>query len=120
MVDKAWLKKIDEDSLGRLREELTREFFLTQRRLAALRKTQVRDPGWKALDPLIDEVVGIDIRIEEQEAVKGELTEQLGMIAEEYARRKARAEEPRAPGSAQPEQGKHTQRPAPVRQARLF
>jgi len=83
MVDKAWLKKIDEDSLGRLREELTREFFLTQRRLAAL-------------------------------------TEQLGMIAEEYARRKARAEEPRAPGSAQPEQGKHTQRPAPVRQARLF
>jgi len=42
---------------------------LTLRRVAKLLVTQKRNPTWAAYDKYADDVVGIDVRIEEQEAI---------------------------------------------------
>jgi len=64
-----------------------RDRELTRRRLAALQRTKSIKPGWAAYDPRIDEVVGIDIRIEEQEAVFDYLSDLLQEISNEQGRR---------------------------------
>jgi DNA polymerase II small subunit/DNA polymerase delta subunit B len=61
-------------------EEYQNQLALTNRRLERLRATQKRDPSWKGYNPYADEDVSIDTYIEEQEAVKGEIEEFLGII----------------------------------------
>lgn len=68
-------------------EGYTNELELTGRRLIALKRTQVVNPTWSAYDPYIDEVVSIDIRIEEQEAVRDEYSDQIALIDAERNRR---------------------------------
>ena len=46
------------------------ELELTERRLSRLEQRRARDPGWASYDQMIGEEVGIDIRIEEQMAVR--------------------------------------------------
>ncbi|GAH53853.1 unnamed protein product, partial [marine sediment metagenome] len=53
-----------------------------------LRKTQASRPDWKGYDPYIDEYVGIDIRIEEQEAVRDMIEDALKLMAAEQDRRR--------------------------------
>ncbi len=42
---------------------------LTERRIERLKDTQKRNPGWHSFDRYADADVGIDVRIEEQQAV---------------------------------------------------
>lgn len=63
-----WLKMPPEDAIRR-RQVLEEYIELTGRRLERLKATQKRKPNWEGYDPFIDERVGIDVRIEEQQAV---------------------------------------------------
>lgn len=97
MLDKVTVRKLSDADLERAAGELTDFIALTDRRLSALRRRQARDPDWKALDPLIDEEVGIDVRIEEQEAVRQEAEENLALVDAEKVRRKGRPQAPPPP-----------------------
>ncbi len=63
------------------------QLALTNRRLAALLRRQEREPTWTAFDLFIGENVSIDIRIEEQRAVRDELIEEIAMLSGEKLRR---------------------------------
>lgn len=78
------LKETREQALARV-EELEAEIALAGRRLAKLKETQKKQPGWEAYDKYIDEKVGIDIRVEEQEAVLGMLKDEVGNIQKALA-----------------------------------
>lgn len=75
------LKMTPEEAVAR-RADLQYYTDLANRRLERLKATQAKNPDWEAYDPRIDEVIGIDIRIEEQEAVLGELTDELTRLEE--------------------------------------
>jgi len=53
---------------------------MTAVRLSRLQATQSKNPKWAAYDKYADDVVGIDIRIEEQYAVAEELNGDLKLI----------------------------------------
>ncbi len=88
MLDSRYLKQLKEADLCTFTLDFIHQLVLTERRLAALQRTQTRKPDWTAYDPMIGEEVSIDIRIEDQEAVKGELEEQLNLIGVELDRRR--------------------------------
>ncbi len=88
MIDNRYLKQVKEADLCTFTLDFIHQLVLTERRLAALRRTQTRNPDWCAYDPMIGEEVSIDIRIEEQEAVRGELEEQSRLIGVELDRRR--------------------------------
>ncbi len=88
MIDNRYLKQVKEADLCTFTLDFIHQLVLTERRLAALRRTQTRKPDWSAFDPFIQDKVGIGTRIEEQVAVKGELEEQLRLIGAELDRRR--------------------------------
>jgi hypothetical protein len=68
------LKKFTLDDCTQYKLDLDGWVKLTRERLRRLKRKQIRNPAWIAYDKYADEFVGIDIRIEEQQAV---LEEQL-------------------------------------------
>ena len=81
------LKQLSEQDINEFISEYHHELVLTNRRLDALQCRKKREPTWEALDPMIQEYVGINIRIEEQLAVKDELIAQLVLLESELNRR---------------------------------
>lgn len=63
-------------------QDVTEWIALTKRRLERLKATQAKHPDWKAFDPMVGEDVGIDIRIEEQEAVLEMYTKEMQGLEE--------------------------------------
>jgi len=72
--------KLTPEEAVRMRQELVEVVELTERRLTRLKATQKKKPHWEGYDPYVDEVVGIDVRIEEQYAVLGVYREDLTTI----------------------------------------
>ena len=88
MLTLQMLKSLSEQGIAEYISEYCRELVLTDRRLEALQRRQKREPTWESFDPVIQEVVGIGIRIEEQLAVKDELSSQLALLGTEVDRRR--------------------------------
>jgi len=59
---------------------LAREIGLTRERLRRLQMLKEKNPAWEAYDKYADAPVGIDIRIEEQEAVLEELADEIAGV----------------------------------------
>lgn len=75
------------EQIGRLKADLE----LTHRRIAKLRITAEKRPDWKAYDKYAEEVVGIKIRIEEQEAVRDLLLDDITKYEQQLAKVRAQA-----------------------------
>ncbi len=82
MLDKRFVKKFTLTDCQEYREATKAELALTGLRLSRLLSTQGKNPKWAAYDKYADEIVGIDIRIEEQYAVSEELNEDLRLLTE--------------------------------------
>ena len=83
MFNRNDVKKLTEQDIAEYERYYTEELRLTERRLPSLRRRQEREPTWSAYDPRIGEEVGIDIRIEEQEAVRDEFEILLAILQAE-------------------------------------
>lgn len=81
------LKRLSDEDIEEYTGYYQEQLALTERRLAALLKTRAVQPRWSAFDPFIGEEVGIDIRIEEQEAVRDEITDYLQLFSRETEHR---------------------------------
>ena len=88
MMTSQILKQIRGPDVAEYISEYCRELVLTDKRLDALQRRQKRQPTWEAFDPMIQEYVGIDIRIEEQLAVRDELSAKLILLKAELNRRR--------------------------------
>ena len=82
MLDKRIVRKFTLADCQEYREATKAELALTGLRLSRLLSTQDKNPKWAAYDKYADEIVGIDIRIEEQYAVHEELEEALRLLTE--------------------------------------
>jgi len=82
MLDKAFVKKLSPADCNLIEEHLEVEVILTNTRIERLQTTQAKNPTWAAYDKYADDLVGIDIRIEEQNAVAGMLEDDLRLIRE--------------------------------------
>ncbi|MCJ7829170.1 MAG: hypothetical protein MUP81_05460 [Dehalococcoidia bacterium] len=82
MLDRQLVKRLDRQGCQEYQEGYLRELDLTNRRLERLRNKQKQNPDFEAYDYYAGEKVGIDVRIEEQEAVKDELEWYLELIQE--------------------------------------
>jgi hypothetical protein len=80
MIDKRLLKKYTLEDCTQIRRELGVSLRLTKERLKRLKKKQAENPAWAAYDKYADAFVGIDIRIEEQEAVLEELKRDIELV----------------------------------------
>ena len=87
MLTKQILRQLSDQGIKDYIAEYLDCLELTERRLVALRRRQKREPTWKHFDPMIQEMVGIGIRIEEQLAVKDELSDLLSLLAADLNRR---------------------------------
>jgi len=87
MLTKQMLRQLQEQDIKEYMSEYRDELALTERRLVALRRCQQREPAWEHFDPMVQEMVGIGIRIEEQLAVKDELSDLLSLLAADLNRR---------------------------------
>ena len=94
MLDKRFAKMLYHGQCLEYQEDYQNQLTLTNRRLERLRVTQKRDPNWKGFNPYADDYVGIDTYIEEQEAVKGEIEEFLGIIQDRLAELDIKAKYP--------------------------
>lgn len=83
MLNKGYvLKKFSIEDCREARGRLDTDATLTQTRLERLKATQAKNPEWAAYDKYADDIVGIDIRIEEQYAVREDIEDDLKMIDE--------------------------------------
>jgi len=82
MLKKQIVRKFTLADCQEYREDTKAELALTGLRLSRLLSTQDKNPKWAAYDKYADDIVGIDIRIEEQYAVHEELNEALRLINE--------------------------------------
>ena len=80
MLDKRFVKHCTLADCKEQRESIEAERMLTVTRLERLRNTQANNPNWEAYDKYADDMVGIDIRIEEQQAVQEELEDDLRLL----------------------------------------
>ncbi len=87
MLERYNLKRLTDEELGKFEATFNDELALARRRLASLKRTQAARPDFTNFNPLADGIVGIDIYIEEWEAVLGELTDQLKLIERDRNRR---------------------------------
>lgn len=69
MLDKYFIRRFNEEECIEEIENIKRLQLLTTERLRRLEVTKAKNPGWAAYDKFADDIVGIDIRIEEQSAV---------------------------------------------------
>ncbi len=86
-ISRVLLKRLNESDLLFRISEYQSNLILTERRLETLRRRQKREPTWESFDPMIQEIVGIGIRIEEQEAVRDELHDHLSQLSAEIEKR---------------------------------
>jgi hypothetical protein len=100
MLEKVYVRKQTPADLEVEKGNATYYLDLAERRLERLRARQARDPHWQAVDPMIDEVVTIATRIEEWEAVRDDLKDDLALLTAEIDRRRGQAKG--APPPSQP------------------
>ena len=81
MLDERLARKLTLADCQEYRESFEAELVLTDRRLERLKNTQAENPGWAAYDKYADDIVGIDIRIEEQATVREELENSLAVLS---------------------------------------
>ncbi len=82
MIDKRLLRKFTIEDCTQCRIELSESLKLAKERLRRLKRKQKMNPDWVAYDKYADAPVGIDIRIEEQLAVKEELEQDIRVVDE--------------------------------------
>jgi len=82
MIDKRFFKKFTLEDCTHYRRELGESLRLTKERLRRLNKKQKENPAWAAYDKYADALVGIDIRIEEQLAVREEIGQDIILVDE--------------------------------------
>ena len=80
MLDKHFVRKLDLNECRRYIDDLEHEKALTGIRLSRLLSTQDKNPNWAAYDKYADDIVGIDIRIEEQYAVAEMLEDDIRQL----------------------------------------
>jgi len=109
MLDKRLLKKFTIEDCNQVRRELDESLKLTKKRLRRLERKQSENPAWAAYDKYADAFVGIDIRIEEQLAVREEIEQDIILVDERAVelteRVKQLAEKERREGEVQLELG---------------
>ncbi len=77
MLDKRLLKKFTIEDCTQYRREYGESLKLTKERLRRLKKKKKVNPVWSAYCKYADAFVGIDIRVEEQLAVREELEQDI-------------------------------------------
>lgn len=82
MLEKRFVNKLNLADCRGFKASIGAELKLTHIRLEKLKKTQAKNPKWAAYDQYADDIVGIDIRIEEQYAVSEDLESDLGLLFE--------------------------------------
>ena len=80
MLDKYIVKKFTLADCQEHRMMIEAEIILTNTRIERLKATQDKNPDWKHYDKYADDLVDIDSRIEEWEAVLGMLQDDLKLI----------------------------------------
>ena len=113
MLTKMIVRKYTAADCQEYREDIQSELKLTAIRIERLFATQAKNPDWKAYDKYADDIVGIDIRLEEQHAVSEMLEDDLLVITERELATKAEEASPRVSEKGAVE--KHT-----VKQLSLF
>ena len=83
MLTKQMVRKFNKAECQEARDNIISWQALTDTRIERLKATQVKNPNWAAYDKYADDIVGIDIRIEEQSAVRDMLDEELQIIREQ-------------------------------------
>jgi len=105
MLDKRLLKKFTIEDCNQVRRELGESLRLTKERLRRLKRKEKENPSWAAYDKYADAFVGIDIRIEEQQAVREEIEQDIilvdGRACEIIAESKRAVEKERKDGEIQ-------------------
>jgi len=91
MLTKMMIRKYTAADCQEYREDIQSELKLTAIRIERLFATQAKNPDWKAYDKYADDIVGIDIRLEEQHAVSEMLEDDLLVITERELATKAEA-----------------------------
>ncbi len=81
-------KHFSPESLKELKTKTRQQIALAEKRIERLRQTEKKRPDWQSFDKYIGEQVGIDIRIEEQQASLGESEGMLKQIETELDRRR--------------------------------
>jgi len=79
-MDKRLLKKFTLEDCTQYRREFGEWLKLTKERLRRLKIRQSENPDWAAYDKYADDFVGIDIRIEEQLAVREEIEQDIVLV----------------------------------------
>ena len=82
MLEKRIVRKLTTEECHEWIGDLKHEKALTGIRLSRLLATQSKNPGWAAYDKYADDIVGIDIRIEEQYAVAEWLEDDIQQLEE--------------------------------------
>lgn len=96
MLDKYIVRKFTLTDCQIRREAIKGWLDLTAIRISRLLATKEKNPGWAAYDKYAGDIVNIDIRIEEQYAVKEDFEADLQLITErEDILRREGAIEPR-------------------------
>jgi len=80
MLDKYFISKATAEECQIYLKDIDIEIGLTASRIEKLKATQDRNPGWRAYDKYADDIVGIDIRIEEEYAVREMLDDTSGLL----------------------------------------
>jgi len=94
MLTKQILRKFNATDCQEARDNIEAEMKLQVIRLERLRTTQAKNPEWAAYDKYADDIVGIDIRIEEQCAVAEMLEDDLELVADRQLIIKAKEASP--------------------------
>jgi hypothetical protein len=80
MLDQLFIRKLDQGGCQEYMESLSDQLRLTLRRIEIIRKKQKANPNFEAYDRWADGMVGIDIRLEEQLAVRDDLESDLTIL----------------------------------------
>jgi len=82
LIDKRLLKKFTLEDCTQYRREFGESLWLTKERLRRLKKKEQENPAWAAYCKYADALVGIDIRVEEQLAVREEIEQDIILVDE--------------------------------------
>lgn len=82
MLEKRIVRKLTTEECHEWIDDLKREKALTVIRIEKLFATWAKNPGWAAYDKYADDIVGIDIRLDEQHAVAEWLDDDIQQLEE--------------------------------------
>ena len=82
MIDKRLIKKFTLEDCIQYRREFGEWLKMTKERLKRLKKKQAENPTWIGYCKYADAFIGIDIRIEEQLAVREEIKQDIILVDE--------------------------------------